>query len=141
MRHQQIEIGALTLEELAARLRHRKPLDPINFGELPHRARALRPLQLEGVAAGVGDVEAAPDGERRDHLAAGLFPRSEVEPRARRNRQPQLLGELALGRGPGILAVGVLTFRDRPSPVVLARPEWTAWMREQGFDDAVADAI
>src|SRR5947209_13242174 len=79
--HQSIEKCALTLQQLRASLRHTKPGNAIDLGELPHPARAVRPFQLKGVAARVGDVEVRLDGEGGDNLAARLFQRAEVEDR------------------------------------------------------------
>src|ERR1700739_2449369 len=131
MRHQPIEKCTLSLEQLRTCLCHRKPADPIDLGEFPHRARALWPLQLESVAICVSDLEVALDGEGGDHLAAGLFQRTEVDSRAGRHRQPELLENLALCGRPRIVPVGVLALGNRPGPVVLAGPKRTTGMRYQ----------
>jgi hypothetical protein len=89
----------------------------------------------------VGDVEVAADGECGDDLAAGLFDGVELDPGPGGRVESDLFPELALGDGPGILVIRVLALRDRPCAVVLARPERSAGMADQHFDDTVADPV
>ncbi|CKP85264.1 Uncharacterised protein [Mycobacterium tuberculosis] len=141
MRHQPVEKTPLPLEQFGACPRYRKPAHPVDLGELTHLARALRPVQFEGAASCVGDVQIRPDTEHGHHLAAGLFQRPEVDSRPVRHAQPDLLGELAPGGQPRIFAAGVFALRDRPSAVVLSRPKRAARMRQKDVDDTGARPI
>ncbi|CKZ11925.1 Uncharacterised protein [Mycobacterium tuberculosis] len=141
VRHQPVEKTPLPLEQFGACPRYRKPAHPVDLGELTHLARALRPVQFEGAASCVGDVQIRPDTEHGHHLAAGLFQRPEVDSRPVRHAQPDLLGELAPGGQPRIFAAGVFALRDRPSAVVLSRPKRAARMRQKDVDDTGARPI
>ena len=74
-------------------------------------------------------------------LPLGCSQRREVDARAVGRRLAEFLFELALRRGPGIFALGVLTLGNRPRTVVLARPERSAGMPDEHLDDAVGDPV
>src|SRR5687768_18567438 len=89
---QLIEKRPLTLEQFRPRLWHPEPPNPVDLRVLPELARPLRPLQREGIADRVVQIQVAAHGERGDDLAARLLQRREVDARTVGWLFAQLLG-------------------------------------------------
>jgi hypothetical protein len=141
MRHQLIQHGYMTFQQLYPRLCHREPADPVDFWELPKLARAPRPLEFEGVASRVSDIEVAVNGEGGQYFPARLAHRVKRDIRSLRWRKPDFLREFSPGSRPRVLAFGVLALRDGPCPVVLAGPDRSPRMPDQNLGNAVAHPV
>ena len=129
------------MSSLVSGLRHREPADPVDLGEDLDTAGAFGPFEFEGIAVRIGKVKIASHRERGDDLAAGLLQRCELDPRAGRRRQADLLFEFALRDCPRVFAFAVLALGYRPGAVILASPKRSARMPDQDFDDVVAHPI
>ena len=131
----------MALQQFDPGLLEWQPCDPIQLREFLKPSGTFRPFQREGVADGTGDVEIGMHGEHREHLATGLAQRPELDPRPRRDRPAEFLGELTPRGVPRILICVVLAFWDRPRAVVPAGPERSAGVSEEDLGDAVAEAV
>ena len=89
----------------------------------------------------VGRVEIAFERPRDDELAALLTDLAQVDRRPVGRRVPGLLGELAAGDLPFLLAGLDLTLGHGPHAGVALRPDGTAGMREQDLEAGRAAAI
>src|SRR5215211_303336 len=134
---QQVEERDLPLDELAASGLEVEPFGSVHLGKLLHPPRTRRPLELEGVAVDIGDVEVALDGPRGNELPVRLAHLAEEHPALLRWLRSELLEELPPRDSLGILALLVLALRDRPRAVVLARPERSAHVRAEHLEPAV----
>lgn len=134
---QPVEEGGLGLDELAPGLGRGEPGGPVDLGKGPGQTRAGRPLHLEGVAPGGGDVEITGQRPGPDDLAALLGDLTQVDAVPARRRGTELLGELPLGRGLGVVVPVHLALRDRPDAVILPTPQGSAGVGQEDLEDEV----
>src|SRR6476469_9089227 len=128
---QPIDEGALARQDFPACFLQREPSSAIDFGKRLRAPALRRPRHLEVVRLERRWIEVALNGESRDDLAARLHDLAEIDDVARRCRRTEFLFEFATRDGERLFAFVIFALSDRPGPVVLLRPERSAWMHQQ----------